>query len=317
MSPTLANTWESHFRNHPSNEASNKTLSQLFELFDIADQAEKCKTFALSEPDTLFLALAPISGHLLPFHHTTKIGGTRTSPNERFFTLVGTGTSAYPAQIAANDLFASQEPSRNPSWRNIMDATDPASLLNLPTNARSTSTPKRNFIPVPPFIATSIMPIDGTPIEEIIFSSVTKIKAFDAEHDGDNSFQKARDECKAFIFWLIASTNPGQISPTPLIPSSDPLIIKTCRSIHDQHIHTPQTSVPVTAPSNQNQALEELSSNILEQTTVLQKMNTLAEEKGADKRKGSSSLHPSTLKMLLAAASENGVDTPDSVPPLV
>jgi hypothetical protein len=191
MSTTLANTWESHFRNHPSNEASNKTLSQLFELFDIADQAEKCKTFALSEPDTLFLALAPISGHLLPFHHTTKIGGTRTPPNERFFTLVGTGTSAYPAQIAANDLFASQEPSRNPSWRSIMDATDPASLLNLPTNARSTSTPKRNFIPVPPFIASTIMPIEGKPIEEIIFSSVTKMKAFDAEHDGDNSFQKA------------------------------------------------------------------------------------------------------------------------------
>ena len=314
MSSTLANSWENHLKDHPSNEASNKALSQLFEIFKVEDEVDRCTTFALTEPNTLFLALAPISGHLLPFHHTTKLGGTRTDPNERFFTLVGTGPRAYPAQIDPNILFASNPPSANPSWKSITDSSDPEALTNLTTNARSPSSPKRNCIPVPPFIASAIMPTDGLSIAEVTFTSLSRIKAFDIEHEGDPSFEIAKDECRTFIYWLLAARKTQLITPTPLLPSVDSQITTFCNTIHTQHIHSPSTTVRVSAPSSSNQALEELTSNIQEQTTVLQKMNSLAEEKGADKRKGSSSLHPSTLKMILAASSEDGIDTPPSVP---
>ena len=42
-------------------------------------------------------------------------------------------------------------------------------------------------------------------------------------------------------------------------------------------------------------------------------MNILVEEKGAFKKKGFSSLHLSTQKMILAASSENGTDCPESL----
>ena len=113
MLSTLVNYWESFLNSHPSNETSNKTLAQLFSLSITGDEFEQLTYFALSKPNTLFIAKAPISNHILFFHHTTKIGGTRADPVERLFVLVGTGSTAYPAQIDPNTIFASSLASPN------------------------------------------------------------------------------------------------------------------------------------------------------------------------------------------------------------
>ena len=93
MPTILANTWENHFSANHSNEASNKSMSALFLSFNHQKTVEACISTASEEVDTIFIAKAPISNHIMFLHHFTKLGGTRTNPDEKYFVLVGTGSS--------------------------------------------------------------------------------------------------------------------------------------------------------------------------------------------------------------------------------
>ena len=68
MHSTLANNWENHFRDRPSNELSNKTMPALLESFANKKSIEDCLTSALEEQDTVFMATALISGHIMFLH---------------------------------------------------------------------------------------------------------------------------------------------------------------------------------------------------------------------------------------------------------
>ena len=66
--------------------------------------------------------------------------------------------------------------------------------------------------------------------------------------------------------------------------------------------------VNLTIPASDT--LSQLTTNVLEQTTVLQAINTSQEEKQRGKQKNISILHPSFKKMILFASSEDGTDSP-------
>jgi len=48
MSNILANNWENHFKDHPSNEGSNKTMSELFLSFNLTSP-DDCLASAIEE----------------------------------------------------------------------------------------------------------------------------------------------------------------------------------------------------------------------------------------------------------------------------
>ena len=48
----------------------------------------------------------------------------------------------------------------------------------------------------------------------MIISTVSKIRSFDEEHDGENDFEKVANNYKASIWWLIAAQSNYTIDST-------------------------------------------------------------------------------------------------------
>ena len=181
MPTILANTWENHFSANHSNEASNKSMSALFLSFNHQKTVEACISTATEEVDTIFIAKAPISNHIMFIHHFTKLGGTRTNPDEKYFVLIGTGSSAYPTQTTKASCFDSSAGHPVSTWASVTALTDAVSVFALTTRANFTQKIFRNCFPLPPFIATALMASDLS-IPEMIITTVAKIRAFDEEH---------------------------------------------------------------------------------------------------------------------------------------
>ena len=108
MSRILSNNWENYFKDHPSNEASNKTMDELFTNFNLTTSSA-CLASTIEEQDTVLLAQAPITNHIFFLHHLQMLGGTRTSPTTKHFALSGYGPSAYLIQVTDESLFAESD----------------------------------------------------------------------------------------------------------------------------------------------------------------------------------------------------------------
>ena len=101
----LGNNWDNHFKNNPTNEDNNKTMDQLIALFAPTIDLENCLANSLNEQYTIFMGKTPNANHIIFFHHVTKLGGTRTMPDKKIFILVGTDSTAFPAQASKQSLF--------------------------------------------------------------------------------------------------------------------------------------------------------------------------------------------------------------------
>ena len=132
----MANNWENHLKDDPSNEFSNKTMDKLFEAFGPTKDPATCMIEALSEQQTVFLAQAPISNHILFLHHFSKIGGTRMEPDKKHFVLVGTGSHAYPAQV--NESIFDTSTAKVPAWNSFTALADADAVKTLTARANAT-----------------------------------------------------------------------------------------------------------------------------------------------------------------------------------
>ena len=94
----LGNNWDNHFKNNPTNEDNDKTMDQLIELFAPTVNLDNCLANSLNEQDTVFLGKTPNDNHIIFFQDIIKLEGTKTMPDEKIFILVGTDSTAFPAQ---------------------------------------------------------------------------------------------------------------------------------------------------------------------------------------------------------------------------
>ena len=190
MSSIMSNNWENHLKDDPSNEFSNKTMDKLFDAFAPAKTPAMCLTEAIAEQQTVFLAQAPISNHILFLHHFNKIGGTRMQPDQKHFVLVGTGPTAYPAQTE-EAIFATSN-AKVPTWNSFTALADADAVKALATRANAPNKEFRSCIPIPPFLATHLIHQGGSSIPDLIITALNTIKAFDKENkDGRHGEYRA------------------------------------------------------------------------------------------------------------------------------
>ena len=149
----------------------------------------------------------------------------------------------------------------------------------------------------------------GMSIPALVMTALARIRSFDEEHADDNTFPSADTHCKPIIHWLMAANGQG-IGAIVAIPSIDSVIQSKSKEIHEEAIHSAETIISPDNTIGGNEAITQLASNVLEQTSVLEKINTLAEERNKNKKKGIESIHPSFRKMILAASSTDGVVGP-------
>ena len=309
MNTIMSNNWENHLKDDPSNEFSNKTMVELFSSFGPTKTPDTCLDEAVSEDHTVFIAQAPVSNHILFLHHFTKLGGTRMNPDKTNFVLVGTGSTAYPAQTDESIFDTVLE--KIPAWTSFLSLTDADAVKDLPTRANAAEKGFRNCIPVPPFLASALIHQGGASVPELIMTAMTTIKAFDEEHKEDANFPSANTNCQMIVNWLFLSLKK-KLATMPATPSINVAILAATSKLHDDFILPSKTEDNPDPTIKTSEALSQLAINVSEQTTVLQSLNNIAEENAKKKPKGVDSLHPNTLKMLLFASSEDGTDTPST-----
>ena len=132
----LGNNWDNHFKNNPTNEDNDKTMDQLIELFAPTVNLDNCLANSLNEQDTVFLGKTPNDNHIIFFQHIIKLEGTKTMPDEKIFILVGTDSTAFPAQSSKQSLFSPIE-FVVPIWNSFRDITDPDQITNLTVRANA------------------------------------------------------------------------------------------------------------------------------------------------------------------------------------
>ena len=105
----LVNNWEKHIKEKPTNKDNNKTMDQLIALFAPTVDLNTCIANSLNEQDTVFMGKTPNANHIIFFHHVTKLEGNMTMPDEKIFILVGTNSTAFPAQASKESLLSPVE----------------------------------------------------------------------------------------------------------------------------------------------------------------------------------------------------------------
>ena len=305
----LADNWENYFKDNPLNEESNKKMQQLFELFGANKTPEQCLKAAIDEQDTVFMAKAPISNHIIFLHHLTKIGGTRITPTEHLFAHVGTSSTAYPGHVSEASLFTPHD-FQVPAWGTLKAVDNIAAVAALAIRANAAPKNFRPIVPLPPFLATVLIDEGGSSIPELILTAAWYVRAFDVEHDADATMPQANTHAQYVVNWLYAAST--EVFPTvTATPSIEPSVLAKGESIHKEHIQAATLNVNST-PGPPSEALNQLATNVNEQTVVLQQMNNLATEhsKEKDTKKGISAIHPSFKIMILNASSTDGTEIP-------
>ena len=105
----LGNNWENHFRYKTTNEDNEKTMDKLITLFAPNVNLNTCLANSLNKQDTVFMGKTPNANHIILFLLVNKLVGTRTMPDEKNFILVGTDSTAFPAQASKESLFSPVE----------------------------------------------------------------------------------------------------------------------------------------------------------------------------------------------------------------
>ena len=211
-------------------------MDQLIALFAPTVDLDTCLSNIINDQDTVFMGKASNANHIIFFHHVIKLGGTRTIPDEKNFILVGTNSTAFPAQASKEYLFYPVE-FAVPVWTSLRDITDPAQVTNLTIRANAAPKKFRPCMPTPPLLVTILIDQGGTSIPDLISIAVAKISSFTAEHEKDNDFPSANNHAQPIVNWLWA-TMKGDLPPLKAAPSIYPIIIPRSKDIHKVFIHS-------------------------------------------------------------------------------
>ena len=203
-------------------------------------------------------------------------------PDEKNLILVGLDSTAFPAQASKESLFSPVE-FAVPVWTSLRDITDPAQVTNLTVRANAAPKKFRPCMPILPFLATVLIDQGGTSIPDLISTVVSKISSFTVEHEEDNDFPSANNHAQPIVNWLW-DTMKEDFPSLNASPSIDPNIITSSKEIHEAFIHA--VVPPYQEPEvNNTEALSQLATNVIEQTTILQQLNNLTEYRSSEKIK--------------------------------
>ena len=147
--------------------------------------------------------------------------------------------------------------------------------------------------PVPHFLASAIINEGGSSIPDPIVTAVNKIRAFDKEQKDEANFVKAKTHFQHAVNWIYAvSIDTDNIIRVLVTPSIDPIILEKLKEIHDEWIHSASIITQPSATIPNDTFFQQMETNVVELTPVLEKLNSCAEKPADKKQKGMASMHP-------------------------
>ena len=156
--------------------------------------------------------------------------------------------------------------------------TDSISVDGLTTPLDTTIRSYMNCILIPPFLATAIIDTGGLSIPELITSSILRIKSYNNEHSKAPGHEPADMHCQLILGWLLIA-HKNQLTAFATVLSIAHQILSLSSTIHLRSIHSHLTTTAPQGIIASSDDLSQVATNIFEQTTLLQSINTSKEEK--------------------------------------
>ena len=192
----------------------------------------------------------------------------------------GLGADALAVRLDSN-LFATTDDFRVPTWTNMTNITDAASVSTTIANARNAMMQFRHIMAIPPFLVKVILNAASKDPAQLIVDCFAAMTSFNTLHTGDATYPNATDNCKRIIYFLWAAAHDS-ISVTVSIPQHNGTVKQYLSDLSERHILTTTPPVPapgsITGPSEAT--LGTLAGNIHNLTTRLE---TESNEKKSDK----------------------------------
>jgi len=321
-----ANTWKSYYQNLVTNDDANRNLGAFKTCTNHTNtDFEKNLFLALSEdPDTVIMAVAPITGKMKLYHSVSNLGGTRRRKENLLVGMEGFGPSATPIKFDMG-MIKTIVDMKVPRKEDLLTSTDAAAAEQLDEDEFS---PFKHAILVilPPMLVVPYLELDTRDPAELLIETVSIITAFDETHKDDDDFPDAKEECIYVLnfLWAVAK---GRIPKLLCLANSDDAELTQWGSMrHSSSVLPGHANAFLTPPglppmpvgrtnadslnAASDSALHELSGNIKNQTNVLEKMRQDKAEENKEKNHKFDSLHESTKRLILNASSMDGESIP-------
>lgn len=252
-------SWIDWFNSRDSADTINKThQTELFEAFGSDDTTEKSIEEMIQHEETAFLFKTNFgAANVNIFHHLKKVGGTIYYPHTSYGFLQGVGQhTTWPMTPDVELLGKAPEgaavPVPTPTALNALTSLEGVTAL---TNSATITYKPRNFIPIPPFLLTTVQEtISGQngQANHVLLNSAKAISAFDNDHnDNDEYVDKARTKCKDFLFWLyLVNIDSASIDATPVIACSNEMMAKKFQELVTKTLSNTTNAASNVAMSN-------------------------------------------------------------------
>jgi len=327
-----SNTWKSYFQNLATNGDANKNVEAFGKCttkIDNNTDFEKTLLSSLSEdPNTVIMAVAPVTGKMKLYHSITNLGGTRCRTENVFVGLEGFGPSATPIKFDMAKLKTVVH-MQVPSPTDLLACTDAVSAERMLESDEHTFSHAVLTI-LPPMLFTPYLELDTRSPSELLTETVSIMTMYDESHkdDPEEMYPKAKENCAFVLQFLWAAINNRIPHLTCLADSDDAELTQWGRLRHHNCIlpahsasllpltHPPPglPPLPTNTDTNLNDtsstALHELSGNIKNQTEVLERMRQDRSDENKEKSHKFVSLHESTKRLILNASSLDGESVP-------
>ena len=164
-SPT---TWLERVKDSEVSKRLNHIHDEVVEIFkvnndDLEDDQlkESARKRMMDEvkdlPLDTMITLSPVTEGIDVLHHTSKLGGDILDKKEVYFSLLGYSESALPVAYKPSSILTVTEV-QCPTWTNLKGVTTEDALKTLA--AGRTKTKFTSALPIPPFLAASIMDLE-------------------------------------------------------------------------------------------------------------------------------------------------------------
>lgn len=315
--PAQASNFKQYYLSLPTNDDGNKNLAE-FSLALSSDETLDARIKNITEENTVILT-AGQNGMLQMFHSIVNLGGTRFRREHKVIALMGMGSRAASVLLDI-ELALADCNITTPTLEEIKSCNSIAQFKALETpdqGPNPTFEGSGSFIPGP-FLLDTILQVDSLDPMELIPSIFSSAERFDNEHADEEGYTAESAMNHAVDFVLFATgVMQGSIQETRFQVKPDDAEMTDWLEHRIRKCIMPslqETSRGVSSQQGDSAVLNQLAASISMQTEEARESNRLRQaeidrQKSKDHEKKNrleSKLHPSVLRLILNASSEDG-----------
>ena len=323
-SSNSSNSWLSWFNSRESASAINKkNLEKLFSTFNYEISKSDCIEMLINHNETVFLNKTNFgSKNVSIFHHLVSVGGTIYDTEGKKFGLIqGVGKLTATKMTPDMDSLCnveSEDEVNVPTMSNILAVRSKDQVDSLVVSTRSKLRP-RNFIPIPPFLLSTVNETIGMTngdAAEVLVAAVKGITRFDEENKNDIDYvDKAKEKCSDLVRWLyLVSQNSTAIAATSSIGCSCEKVAEALEDVEENSL-APERKTPESSSlfdqveKSLKRPFEVLAASSSSTSDFMEKLTQLQSQSNKKSSKSFRKIPTKYQNMILVASSVGEVTT--------